>query len=549
MKVSLTLNKSFSFKGATVNINALSDTHGNISSANSALEEMRSKKNDIFCKEQKGVANVLAISGDWFMDGNKKGYLTNPEKKNAEFQLDIFNEFIRQIKKISKNSITIFTPGNHEFDGGVALLNSIFSKINASVIISNLDFKNSDAFRENIISEKILKEKIVTVIDDKNPELEHKILFLGVSPVNMPAYSKKLNGVSFLDEVPKPQNNVHKDDYKKTFDYCLERISFFKKENPSGRVVLLAHTGVDFADNLAKTGQIDLAFDGHEHKDSIRIVNGIPIVPLSQNFNKIVNAKMKIDDNGKLISIELGSINPLKNKSKGPLSIFYNKIFRKDIKKQYAINVENSGISILDIKDIRKGNNYLANFVTDSILSELREIDSSIDFFALNASAIRNPLKVSEKPSVTNFDVMNVLAGIKEEDSQIMTTELTGNEISRLILDNFLFNKDFPQKNPLIHYSGLIIDRRGMLKEYQNCLDENSLTKYIFDARTNMPIEAKKIYKMANVEKYFDKSQNMEIKILKEKSKYIGKTVQELFKQHFVSSGGKLYFKCEERII
>ena len=101
MKISLIKNNNstnVSFNAAMLNINAFSDTHGELLYANSALEEMRSRKIDIFCKsDDKASANVIAVCGDWFMDGARKGYITNPGKEVARFQLDIFNEFIRQI--------------------------------------------------------------------------------------------------------------------------------------------------------------------------------------------------------------------------------------------------------------------------------------------------------------------------------------------------------------------------------------------------------------------------------------------------------------------
>ena len=97
-----------SFKAATVNINTLSDTHGELLLANNALEEMRSRQQDIFCKEGKGNANIFAICGDWFMDGKRKGYSANPDLENGYFQLAMLNEFLKQIKNISKTIDILF---------------------------------------------------------------------------------------------------------------------------------------------------------------------------------------------------------------------------------------------------------------------------------------------------------------------------------------------------------------------------------------------------------------------------------------------------------
>ncbi len=546
--INTNINKFYSFGASVVNINAFSDTHGELMLANNAFEEMRSRKNDIFCREEKGSTNVLAICGDWFMDGGKTGFLTNPNKKNAEFQLDILNEFIRQVRKIAGNTTAIFTSGNHEFDGGVELLDKILSKIDAEVLMTNLDISNSPAFAKSISKNKIINEKVVEAEDDKNPDLKHKVLFLGVSPVNMGAYQENTKGLKFIDNIIKPQRYVKKEDYEATTEECKKRINAFKSENPDGIVVLLSHTGVGFADNLVKESAVDLVFDGHEHKDDIRYVNGVPIISLSQNFKKIVNAKIKISDSGKLDSIKINPFSPLENKSIGPLLKFFGGILSEDIKKRYSIRTDSNDIKMLDVKDIRLGNNFLANFVTDSILEEIRKKDSSVDFFALNASAIRHPLKISDKVRNSAFDVMNVLAGIKDEDGGILTTELSGLEVVYMVLDNYLFNKENPQRNPIIHYSGLITDRTGMLQDYMNGKTLRELAGYVIDASTNKPVDPDKTYKIANVEKYFNKSQNPIIKGIKDKSVYTGNTVQALFKKHFEESDSILYAKCDVRV-
>ena len=88
--------KPQTFKGATISINALSDSHGELSLANNALEEMRARKNGIFTPQKLGCKNITAVSGDWFIDGSRKGYLSHPEMPNGIFQLTIFNKFITE---------------------------------------------------------------------------------------------------------------------------------------------------------------------------------------------------------------------------------------------------------------------------------------------------------------------------------------------------------------------------------------------------------------------------------------------------------------------
>jgi 2',3'-cyclic-nucleotide 2'-phosphodiesterase (5'-nucleotidase family) len=540
--------KLTSFGAATVNINAFSDTHGSLKLANCALEEMRNRQNDIFCKSEKGKQNILSVSGDWFMDGGKKGYISNPTKETQKYQLDIFNEFVNQIKGMASDTISLFTPGNHEFDGGVELLDDVLSNINADVIVSNLDIENSNGFAKSISGNKIINEKIIEVDDDEDLNIKHKILFLGVSPVNLSTYQPKLDGVKLLDNVSKPQRFVKKEDYETTLKDCKNRINKFRDENPRGIVILMSHTGVNFADTLANESNVDLIFDAHEHKDETRFVNGTPIVALSQNFEKIANAKINISADEMIRKITLQSFSPLHNKTKGILANLYEKLFEKDIKPQYSIQTENKDITSLDIKNIRSGNNYLANFVTDSVLEELKKKDDSIDFFALNATAMRTPLSVSDEKSISPLDIMNVLVGIKEEDGQIMKTDLMGIDIVYLVIDNIIFNKDMPQKNPLIQYSGLIVDKTSILQGLEESMPFEELSKYIIDERTGKPVELYKPYTIANVEKFFNKSSNAAIRKIKDISVYTGDTVQSLFKQHFQNSNGILYAKCDTRI-
>ena len=538
-----------SFKGATININAFSDTHGELLLSNNALEELRTRQQDVFCRDEKGQHNIVAVCGDWFMDGGRVGYTTNPTKTNAEFQLDMFNEFTSQLKKIAQNTTMLFTPGNHEFDGGIEELDNVLSRIDADIIATNLDIENSPAFKKTIENGKMFSEKIVEVDDDKDPNLKHKLLFLGVMPVNLPAYQKELDGIKLIDSIDKQQRYVKKEDYTKTLEICTDKISQFKQENPNGIVIFMSHTGVDFADNLAKNAEVDIIFDGHEHKDGVRFVNTTPIIPLSQNFKKIVNTKLTINDDGSLNTIRFKDFNPTKNLRRGPLFKFYCQLFKKDIKKNYSIQTPIEKLEYLETKGLREGNNFLANFVTDSVLEELQKFDPTIDFFALNASAIRHPLKVSKLPSIAQIDIMNVLAGIKEEDGKIMTTKLSGSELTYMVIDNILFNKDMPQKNPIIHYSGLIIDKTKILRELSQGKKPQELSHLIVDSRTNLPIEKNKEYKIANVEKYFNKSSNPKIKSLKHNSEFTPFTVQELFKKHFKDAeDGRVYAKCDIRL-
>ena len=314
-------------------------------------------------------------------------------------------------------------------------------------------------------------------------------------------------------------------------------------------MVLLSHTGVNFAENLIKNSQVDLVFDGHEHKDEIRVVDGVPIVALSKNFRKIFSTNIKFDDNGNLKFFRIKEFEPLKSKQKGPLSDLYNKIFKDDVKPIYTVKSDKPDIQQLDMENIQTGNSYLANFITDCLLEEVQKENPNVDFLALNSAAVRHGIKLSEKPSVSNIDLRNILSGIKSEDSTIYITDVTGKELADIVLDNYLSNGNNPQRNPLLHYSGLITDRTNLLKAVENGADYPEIAQCIIEARTNKPIDLSANYKIANIEKYFNKSLNPDIKALKDKSENSGLDAKALFEKHFENTDCIHFAKCDVRII
>ena len=102
-----------------------------------------------------------------------------------------------------------------------------------------------------------------------------------------------------------------------------------------------------------------------------------------------------------------------------------------------------------------------------------------------------------------------------------------------MILDNFLLNRIDTEKNPLIHYSGLKIDKTNLLKAYDRGIIGSKLCQYITLVDTNEQIDPNKKYRIANVEKYFIKSQNERIKNMYSSSKPLNINIHDLFKQHF----------------
>lgn len=532
MKINLT-QPSINFKGATINISALSDTHGHIEQADSAFQSLMKQR--AFETEGTGKINYLITGGDWFISGDKKGYKSAPDKPLMQFQLYLYNKFVSEIKKRFPKLKTLFVPGNHEFDGGSDLFQKTAANLDSTILATNIDTKNSPLFKKEIASGHIVEQTVDFVQDDKIQHISYPVLNLGVSPVNMNFYSKKTDGITLTDNIPQAQKTIKPEQYKKTFENVISKAKQFKKDYPNGIVVLTSHTGVGFAENCAKEDVFDIIFNAHEHKNTDEFTYDTPIINLSQNFNKIVNAKIKINDNGERELISITDIIPQKDeKQKGAIAEFFDFLFKEDSKKIYKIKCPDKSLKELSTDGIRKGNNHLANFVTDIILSEIKERDPKVNIFALNASAIRGGFEIdNNKPSTSNVDVMNCLDGINISQADVYTTDVTGRQLVDLILDNLKFNLKDREKNPIIHYSGIRIDRINLLRNYKRTQDNAKLCPFITLSKTGLSIKPDKIYRIANPVKYFEKAQTKEVKDLLAVSEPLNCNIVEMFNEHF----------------
>lgn len=565
MKIQPILNFNTNFKGATLNINAFSDSHGSLNDIDIFYSSFKDNKDELFLENKRGSKNVQIIAGDWFISGDTKGYHSVPNANSHFFQIKFFNTFIKKLKTLtdspkqpSEDENTdmpvYFLSGNHEFDAGEAEFKRVANKINAKILMTNLDVQNSPALDDEIKSGKIVQEDILEIEDDKNPNLKHKVLFLGISPVNMPYYAKELKGITFLDAKYKSEKLLTPDDYQKTLNDAARRIEKFKKKNPKGLVVVSFHTGGNFSENLAsKMGnKINIIFDGHEHKDETDIVNGIKIVKLSQNFKKYVNVKFFIDDNGNLKDdVKINNYYPFDNAKTGSFfEGYYKGIFLGDLLNDFKITAADPEIKTLSAENVRSKNSFLANFITDSILSEIQAKHPDVDIFGINASAIRASLGTTNSGGTNIIQILGVLSGITQDDAALYKNKISGSVIVELILDNLLSNEPAPERCPIIHYSGLIIDKTKLLTQYREGKKPCELTKYVTLEKTGKPIEPDKTYTFANVKKFFVKSKNPIIRDrLFDDAIPLDLNAKELFIKHLNKNKDNLAAKCDVRII
>lgn len=544
MKINSIQPYHFSFKGAQMSITAFSDTHGQLEDIGSFWEEIEKNKDDIFLKEGKGKKDVVAVAGDWFMAGNVKGYKSNPDYNSQKYQLLFFNKLMKMFSRMSKSITSIFTIGNHELDAGFEEFSKCARKLNSQIVSTNVDLESSDVLKHHA-----LRSKTIEIQDDKDPSLVHKVLFLGVSPGNMSYYNKKLKGIKFLDDVYKPQSKITPDEVKNSINAVKKEIEEFKKENPKGAVVLLDHFGGTFQDELLRQKlPVNVILSAHEHLDYDELKGSTLIVKLFQNFKKFENVKINFDDNGDLSGIKTHAYYPKGLSGTNEMQDFYERVFKKDIEQSYSIPARD-GICDLELKGVRYKNSYLANYITDVILNRIQKRIPETDFFALNASAIRGPLKTKEGGEVNNINILLTLNGIRNEDANIMLSRVTGREILYMIVENVMSNAQSREKNPLNHYSGLSYNKTMLIKGIQMGLDEKNLISFIRD-KNGEPLDLDREYLLANVEKFFLKSKNPFIKELytSNRTAMTLLNAKEEFKKHFEENLNEVSASKEIRV-
>lgn len=535
------------FKGGILNINAFSDSHGQLSNIGDFYNTIEQNKNDLFLTNAKGTKNVVAIAGDWYMAGNVTGYLSRPKYNSQKFQLIFFNKLISELKHLSDNLTTLYSLGNHDFDAGFEEFEHCIEKMNAVIIATNIDFDNS----QKTLKKEILKSYVIEIKDDKNPNLHHKALFLGVLPANMSYYNKELKGIKFLDNTFKPQSEISTEDIQKTLDAIKEQIKKFKKQYPNGAIILLDHFGGIFRNELiSQKIPINIILGAHEHNDYEEHLGNTHCIMLSQNFKKLENIKIKFDDSGKISSIQTQTYYPEKSEKNNTIHDFFERIFKKDIKTNFQIPADDD-IKELTLKGLRYENNFLANFITDVILNRIRKKYPNTDFFAINASAIRGELKTEISGSVNNLNILLTLNGIKNEDADILISKLTGEQILDIVIENLVANSKDKNRNPLMHYSGLKINKTLLLKSLEHGIAKKDMIRFLTKTDTNEPLELDKEYCFANVRKFFIKTKNPKVKEIYN-SKNTVKTslnAKNEFRKHFFENLGEVKAHREIRII
>ena len=160
------------FEAAQVNILATSDNHGNVHSLPLLSQTIENNKKDIFIKaEDPSTLNIFAISGDWFINPSKRGYLTKPNMTNGDIQLQFLTKFIGYVhNQAGRNSNfdTVFTMGNHDLDAGDRFMYKVMNKAKMNTLITNVDVENSPGIQRMMAANENIVKSVVYEVDRKS---------------------------------------------------------------------------------------------------------------------------------------------------------------------------------------------------------------------------------------------------------------------------------------------------------------------------------------------------------------------------------------------
>ena len=355
-----------SFQAARVNILATADNHGNLMSIPRLLKTVENNADKIFPKAgDKSTLNFAAFVGDWFINPSKRGFITHPELSNGDIQnmallktIDIIRGAVQSAaKKPMFFFKALYEAGNHCLDAGDGFLLNVLKKNPMTALITNVNLDKSPAVREAMNeTDNLVKSAVFEVPDDKNPDLMHKIMFLGVNIPSMPFYCPGLlTGMEYYDSCEKKDANLSEADLAGTIESVKQEVDKFKQENPKGAVILLSHMGNRLSEYVCKNvPQINHVLNGHDHENKQSNIGKTSINSLGKDNEMFKSISFEFNDAGDLEKVSMTPYFPETTVPDGlekhPMQLFLQDFFAKDLEPLISVtelkgNVEDTGLS------------------------------------------------------------------------------------------------------------------------------------------------------------------------------------------------------------
>ena len=556
----ITTANNLGFRAGYLNILATADNHGKVMELPKVIKSIENNAGNIFQKaESKSTLNLFSIVGDWFINPSKKGFVTNSELSNGDIQKWALIKYIDNIKQIIQRLInnstgglnynfsTVYAMGNHCLDAGTNFILDVMKTCPMKSLITNVNMDKSyklAAASKN--SHDIVKSYVYEITDDKNPNLKHKVMVMGVTIPSMDYYNPGLcEGLEFYDNSNQKDTALNEEKLRGTINSVKEQVEYFKKMNPKGAVILLSHMGENLAEIIIKNvPDIDHVLNGHDHKTTQRTVGKTTISSLGKDNEIIKSLNCKFDDEGNFLtpSITQYDINRtlLDGLEEQPFQIALKEKFKKDMIPLVKIKdstISSSGKANKNTKllygdEIRYQNSYLMNFLTSSIKEELNKtIDPDIYAVGIQSSIIRCGLE----NKADNLALMKVFDGVSKELSGMESGYITGESLTGMIVENVLENLINPTRNTLIHWSDIQVDKT-LIKSIS---EGNSKADYAEAVRVRNPItkefepiDLSKSYKIAIGRKFLLKNSLQYPPKVRDDFKSIGVTYDEMFRRY-----------------
>ncbi len=527
---------NLSFKASKVNILAKADEHGYISKSGQFYDTVKRNKSDIFQNaDDPSTLNLMLLPGDIFMNPSKKGFITHPKATNGEIQASFLNTSIASIKKLLGNKATfdtVFTPGNHDFDGGDKTLFNLLKTVDMTTVMTNVDHKQSKVLK-TLEKNNIVNSKVYEIPDDKNPNLKNHVMILGVTIPSMDFYNPGLlKGVNFVNNCNKKYSDFKDSDLKETFEILNKKVTRFKQEYPKGAVIVMSHTGTDISSKIRDhVPGINEILNGHDHLNSSSTRGITHISSLGQNNEMFKSIRLNFDDDGNLdlreTSTYYTNTHPISGKEPNPMEDHFDYSLKKDIQPLITLHCPEIENELGFSSEIRYKNSYLANYLTSSVMKVLKQEDPAISAVGIQSSIIRGGIKNGS----TNVDLMKVFDGVSEDLSGVYSGPVSGENLVGLIGENVKTNLIAPKTNTIIHWSDIQINR-SMIEKNPDCNLYDAIKIRNKETKEFEKIKPDKIYKIAIAEKYLIKDDIEFPKKIRDNFEPIGKTYDEMFRQN-----------------
>lgn len=532
-------NQKYTFQGGRINILATADNHGNLLNLPQFFNTIKHNKDEIFAKASaKSTLNLFTIPGDFFINPSKKGFLTYKSATNGDIQANFLNTLTKSIKNILEPEAkfeTLYSLGNHCLDAGDEFIINKLRRSNITTVMTNVDYRKSPIMQGK--SKKLVKSKIYEIPDDKNPNLKHHALILGVTIPSMDFYNPRLlKKMQFVDNCNKKDSQIKEQDLKKTFQLLNRHVKKFKKQHPKGAVIVMSHTGSPISSMIRdKVPGINEILNGHDHKNLSSNRGMTHISSLGKDNEMVKSINLFFNDQGDLDLRETNTyftnIHPLAGKESNPLQELLDTTFEKDICPLVKLKAPEISDELSYGEEIRFSQSYLANYLTTAVKRSLKKTMPDIKSIGIQSSIIRGGIKNDSN----NLDLMKVFDGVSENLSKISVGRVSGKNLVGLIAENVLTNLKDKTRNTIIHWSDIQVNR-SLIKDIA---DGNS-DKSFFDAikirerrSTHFAgIDPEKLYKIAIADKYLVKNDIEYPKLIRKNFNTTNKTYDELFRAY-----------------